>query len=467
MPWTGEVISEINNFLRERYDMSGVQALRVYRNPVLERVRKVATREDLYLHAGGKGLAAVLQTAAPMNTTVRTEAGDFPQPGKTKFERLVVREVQYAATTGITLEEQEEARQSESGVANLLDIKLRDLKDDLRWRLQCAVRADSTGRLGRISGVTGFVVTLNNTAKDFGWDDVDMFLPGMEVDIYRPAVSGENVSWSSVATGKVVSVVNKAAKQVTLVDGPNTTTVVAPANGDIIFLRGAVTLSGSALVYRDMAGLLYLIDDGTRNWIFTGQYASPPGSGSPRKDYFGITDRTTVPSLVSPVYSKWDGDSPGSWDLEDLLKPIRDIDSGFADGQVTAIYCHPDMAAAIARKAAAAHNATMTVNDGRVTGGYYTRQLNVEGRMVPIIPMPQGWPKYTVLGVDEDKLRLYMPQDINFVNPYTGESGNRQVFFGSPGQRNMTFEAWLRFVGQLVALRCDTSFRLDGLRTDE
>jgi hypothetical protein len=216
-----------------------------------------------------------------------------------------------------------------------------------------------------------------------------------------------------------------------------------------------------------MAGLLYLIDDGTRNWKFTGEGANPPGSGSPRQDYFGITNRTNIPSLVSPVYSKWDGDAPGSWDLEDLLKPIRDIDSGFADGQVTAIYCHPDMAAAIARKAAAAHNATMTVNDGKVTGGYYTRQLNVEGRMVPIIPMSQGWPKHTVLGVDEDKLRLYMPQDINFVNPYTGESGNRQVFFGSPGQRNMTFEAWLRFVGQLVALRCDTSFRLEGLRTDE
>jgi len=465
MPWTGDVISEINNFLRERYDMSGVQALRVYRNPVLERVRKVATKEDLFLHAGGKGLAAVLQTGVPMNATVRTEADDFPQPGKTRFERLVVREVQYAATTGITLEEQEEARQSEAGVASLLDIKLRDLKDDLRWRLQCAVRGDSTGRLGRVGGFTSPWATLNNTAKNFGWDDVDMFLPGMEVDIFRPNAAG--TSWSAVRGGLVVEEVDKANKRIKLVSGPNTTGSTNPAANDIIFLRGAVTLSGTTLVYRDMAGLLYLIDDGTRNWMFTGENANPPGSGSPRQDYFGIANRTTIPSLVSPVYSKWDGDSPGSWDLEDLLKPIRDIDSGFADGQVTAIYCHPDMAAAIARKAAAAHNATMTVNDGKVTGGYYTRQLNVEGRMVPIIPMSQGWPKHTVLGVDEDKLRLYMPQDINFVNPYTGESGNRQVFFGSPGQRNMTFEAWLRFVGQLVALRCDTSFRLEGLRTDE
>jgi len=400
-----------------------------------------------------------------MNATVRTEAGDFPQPNKTKFERLVVREVQYAATTGITLEEQEEARQSEAGVASLLDIKLRDLKDDLRWRLQCAVRGDGTGRLGRVSSYTAPNATLDNTAKNFGWDDVDMFLPGMEVDIFRPTVSNSTVTWASVVAGLVVSQVDKPNKIVALVDGPNKTGSGTPQAGDIIFLRGAVTVSSSQLVYHDMAGLLYLIDDGTRSWIFSG--TNPPGSGSPRSDYFGISNRRDVPSLISPVYSKWDGDFPGSWDLEDLLKPIRDIDSGFADGQVTAIYCHPDMAAAIARKAAAAHNATMTVDDGKVTGGYYTRQLNVEGRMVPIIPMPQGWPKHTVLGVDEDKLRLYMPQDINFVNPYTGESGNRQVFFGSPGQRNMTFEAWLRFVGQLVALRCDTSFRLEGLRTDE
>lgn len=467
MPWTGDVIATINDFLRNRYDMSGVSALRVYRNPVLERVRKVASKEDLFAYATGKGHTLTIQTSAPMNTAGRGETEDWPKPGKTTFKQLTVREIQYAASTGITQEEQDEATRSEAGVATLLDIKLRDLRDALRFRLQCGVRGDGTGRLARVAsfagGSAGGVLTLQNTAANFGWDGASMMIPDMVVDVY--GISG--TTWTKRLTGYYVTAINTSvptAHTVTIAPGPDGSFTGNPASGDVVFLSGSALPVDSSLDpttgWRELNGLLYLVDDGSSS------FASGGGGSFRGVTYLGV-NRTAYPTLMSRVIKLWDNNQPVSWDLETLMQPIRDIDSGFADGRVTALYCHPDMAAAIARKAAAAHNATTLVTDGKVTGGYYTRELNVEGRMIPIIPMPQGWPKHTILGVDEEQLRLYLPQDITFVNPYTGKTGTSQVFFGSPGARNLTFEAWLRFVGQLVMLRCDSSFRLEGLRVDE
>lgn len=471
MSYTGDVISDINDFLRNRYDMGLIQKYRMYRNPVLERVRKVSDKESMFAFATGKGHTLTMQTGAPMNAGGRAETGDFPYPGKTTFKQLTVKEIQYAASAGITKEEQEEARASEAAVANLIDIKLSDLRNDIKYRLHAGVRGDGTGRLARVasySTVSGKVVTVDNTAQDFGWDGTEMMLVGMPIDILTPADT--TTHWQTRVRNAIVTALT--ATTITIdTAGPNSSDVDSAniTDGDMVFLAGSTNVADDTAIdwntgFQEVRGLFGLIDDGTSS--FTALKAGTKTGSGLGANYFGVT-RTSYPSLVSSVTSFWDGTAAGSWDLEDLLKPIRDIDNGFADGKVTALYCSPDMSAAIARKAALANNETHLNTNGKVTGGYYTRELNVEGRMVPIIPMAQGWPKHTIIGVDEEQLVFYIPQDINFINPYSGKTGKGEVFFMAPGKRNLTFEAWMRFVGQLFMRRCDTSFRLEGLRVDE
>lgn len=492
MAWTGDVIADINDFLRNRYDMSDVQSLRTYQNPVLERIRKVKSAKDLYAYATGKGVTHTIQTGVGMNATARTEAGDFPYPQPSEFKQLTIREVQYAATTGITYEEQQEAKTSQAAVANLVDIKLKDLKDDLRFRLNRAFQGDGTGRLARIApGATGtlsdsvyteMVIPVDNTDADFGWADASLLVTGMPVDCHRPSLA----NWTTKFTNGVITAIHPpdppgtqggvfnwhVTVSLAAASGPNGSTITTlVADGDELFLAGSLVFrSNSGVTWADMTsaaghinecrGLINIVDDGNTTW-------GTAGCGSYfGADYFGL-DRTKYPMMQAKVTNAFGtGTTPVSWDLEDIFDAVAAVDYGTGGGKVNALYCHPTMQRAIARKAFTSNNTTVIMDDRKTTPGYTTQKIDVGGRLVDIVPM-WGLPPYSIYGVCEADLVLYMPEDINFVNPYTGSKGNSQVFFGSPGERNLTFEAWIRWVGQLYARRCDNMFRIDGLRNDE
>lgn len=481
MAWTGDVIADINDFLRNRYDMSDVQSLRTYQNPVLERIRKVKSAKDLYAYATGKGVTHTIQTGVGMNATARTEAGDFPYPQPSEFKQLTIREVQYAATTGITYEEQQEAKTSQAAVANLVDIKLKDLKDDLRFRLNRAFQGDGTGRLARCAaGATGDepavqqVIPVDNTNSDFGWADVSLLVTGMPVDCHTPGQT-DSIPWTTKFTGGVISAIDPTTKKVTVetraATGPNGTAVTAlAADNDVLFLNGSLkfksgthdwdTMGAAATYTNECRGLINIVDDGSTSW-------ENGGCGSYYGPYYFGLDRTKYPMMQAKVTNAFGtGTTPVSWDLEDIFDAVAAVDYGTGGGKVNALYCHPTMQRAIARKAFTSNNTTVIMDDRKTTPGYTTQKIDVGGRLVDIVPM-WGLPPYSIYGVCEADLVLYMPEDINFVNPYTGSKGNSQVFFGSPGERNLTFEAWIRWVGQLYARRCDNMFRIDGLRNDE
>ena len=67
--------------------------------------------------------------------------------------------------------------------------------------------------------------------------------------------------------------------------------------------------------------------------------------------------------------------------------------------------------------------------------------------------------------VSAERRRALHAEDINFVNQPTGRATVRSS--SGVGERNLTFRAWIRWVGQLYARRCDNMFRIDGLRNDE
>lgn len=490
MPWTGDVISGVNEILKN-VDMSGVTDLRVYKNPFLARLEREIEHDNFYTGAGAR---MSLKATVPMNARPRVDAQDVPLPTPHTFTRMTVNLAEYVASTGITIKEQEVAKRSKTAVANLADIKLEDLKDDLRFRLNNAARGDGTGRLGYVGSVSATLggatgtggspwhVTLGNTGVNFGWGGADRFEVGMFVDIVEPDTPDSTSGWNVRATNLQVTSVDYATGVVVLSaltqNGVAISTVVDTSNmntkgnygnlaNDMIVSAGALTFTGTSSAgistWNEMNGLLALVDDGTSTFNDT----AGTGTGCYRGKYFqGIADRTTMPQLCSTVYNKWNGTSPGSWDLEDILKPIRDVDFGYSGGQTTALYVHPDMQAAIARKAYQANNALVNVNDNKVTGGYYTKTLITStGRSVPIIPM-QGHPLNTIVGVCEDDYKVIMPNDIGFVNPYS-PGGGGDPFFAAPGSRNLTYEAWLRCELNVVAERCDNSFRIEGLTTLE
>lgn len=493
MPWTGDVISGVNEILKN-VDMSGVTDLRVYKNPFLARLEREYSHDNFYTGAGAR---MSLKATVPMNARPRVDAQDVPLPTPHTFTRMTVNLAEYVASTGITIKEQEVAKRSKTAVANLADIKLEDLKDDLRFRLNNAARGDGTGRLGVVGSVsvtaggaatgggTPWHVTLGNTGANFGWGGADRFEVGMFVDWVEPDVPGSTSGWNVKATNLQVTSVDYATGVVvlaavtsngvpisTVVDttlntlGSQNANYIARAN-DLIVSAGALTFTGTSSAgistWNEMNGLLALVDNGASSFNDT----AGTGTGCYRGKYFqGVADRTAVPQLVSTVYNKWSGTTPGSWDLEDILKPIRDVDYGYAGGKTTALYVHPDMQAAIARKAYQANNALQNVTDNKVTGGYYTKTLVTStGRSVPIIPM-QGHPLNTIIGVCEDDYKVVMPNEIGFVNPYS-PGGGGDPFFAAPGSRNLTYEAWLRCELQVVAERCDNSFRIEGLTTLE
>lgn len=459
MPYTGELISDINGFLREQYDMSGVQALRHYQNPLLERIQKVSDPEDVVAHLGGRGHIHTIQTKSPMNAQGRVEDGDVPLPGKHDFQQLKVQAREIVCSTGITQREQQEATRSAAGVANLVDIKLTDLKNDLKWRLALAAAGDGTGRMARVASWnnTTKVATVDNTAADFGWAGTKFLLPGMLVDICTPSDSG---NWTKKVSNGLITALTATTITIDLTNG---TQHAAPDDNDIVFLRNSTQFTNGQPLknYLEVTGILHIADDGTSKYSSggTGSYAG--------SNYYGL-NRTIYPTLQAKVYKKWNNGNPVSWDLEDLMAPIDAVRDGFGGGKITALYCSSTMARAIARKAAAAGNATQNFGpgDNKITGGFYTRALNANGNLIPIIPMGERINDNTIFGLNEDDMVWYNPVPINFVSPY-GETGNKAVFFGSPGARDLTFEAWLQFQGQLYSRRCDNHFRIEGLRVDE
>lgn len=483
----GEIISEINEYLRNRYDMRNIQNMGVYKTKVLDRIETVASTEGIYAHSAGKGITHTIESGRYFNSAPRDERDEWVEGRKSAFKNLTVTEIEYVTATEIDKEERKEASKSGAGVGNLQTLKIDNMRADIRLRLNLGVKLDGTGRLGRMaSAESGGVIALENTAFNFGIDGTQMITVGMPVDIVDAYDAA--TAWNYHVRNAIVSA--KTATTITLdytyAIGANGASIAAGgavgAQGDLIFASGSTDFTtGSTLtaniLFKEMIGLGHIVDDGALgaaggNWVEASATTKKHFQSHKGKMYFGL-DRTLYPMLKSTVYDNFNANggatAPAAWDFDLLPSLCTGIDEGLGGGQTTAILASTNMVRHMAAKAAAQMNAMVTIKDQKVTGGLWTTALNTGERLVPIIPMNQ-WTDSTVMGLCEDDLIHYQPEKIDFYNPNTDSRGNSEVFFRkiNTGQsRSAIFEAWMNYTGQLYSRRCDNHWVAYGLSVTE
>lgn len=470
-----DVVRDLNALLKE-YDMAGIEDIATYRHPLLARIEKVVDKEAAF---PGAGFVPRIQTRAPKNAQVRAEDDDVPLPGKHAYEKMSVPVVEFMASTGVTKRELEEIVRRPTAVADIVDEKLDDLKTDIRLRLSLAMRGDGTGRLCRVDAtgsITGsgteaspWVVPIGvaTTRFNWGWTATDVIEPGLRVDVYTIPSNPYNTACTLKRKNLIVAAVSDTT--ISLYADTNSSGSGTIANNDTIFLTNTVILNEAnnyLLGFQEMMGIWGIVD--TTNSQNDDSARGSLGSASfPRRGagagvrFQGLTNRGLYSQLKSRVVSNFSSGNPAAWTLETIRQEIRAIDYGKGGGQVTAIYASPNTVAAIARKAASSSemNAYVPVTDGKITGGWYTDAIRTStGRIVPLIPCTEI-PDGTVFGGDEGDLVLFQPVPIGFET-----YGRKGPFFPSPGRRDLTFEAWMRFVGNLVARRTDNWFVIEGLQ---
>ena len=472
-----DVVRDLNALLKE-YDMAGIEDIATYRHPLLARIEKVVDREAAF---PGAGYVPRIQTAAPKNAQVRLEDDDVPLPGKHAYEKMNVPVVEYMASTGVTKREMEELIKRPTAVADIVDEKLEDLKNDIRLRISLAMRGDGTGRLARIDNagtISGsgtpaapWVCPVGGatTVYNWGWRATQVLEPGLRVDVYTIPDNAYTTACTLKRKNLVVAAVSDT--NVSLYADGNSSGNGTIALNDTIFLTNTVNISPSdsyLLGFNEMMGIWGIVDAATSANSVRGSVAIGAAGGVRRgagagPRFQGLSSRGLYSQLNSRTVSNFSGTNPASWTLETILSQVRAIDYGKGGGQVTAIYASPNTVAAIARKAALGSdggmNAYTPVTDGKITGGWYTDAIRSStGRIIPLIPcieIPDG----TVFGGDENDLVFFQPVPVGFET-----YGRKGPFFPSPGRRDLTFEAWMRFVGNLVARRTDNWFVIEGLQ---
>lgn len=497
----------VNQLLMEQ-NSNEVVPLATFDDPLFQRIQ---TESDVNNQFLGAGFYARLRTNAPSNGAPRREMGNVPLPIPSTFTKFRFKTVEYMASVGMTKREMEEVSGNPKSVVALKDMKLQELRTSLHRSINQGLKGDGTGRLARIASVNDatygvaanptVVLTVDNAAAAFGYDLTTMIEIGQMIDIVLWGGQKTAATLGAIdAIDPISTSTNFDIKRTNLqVTGVTSTTVTATyiegisnltedgtalgstteiADNDVIVMANSITHSdystgGSVLSFNQIMGILGLVDDGCvapatpGNGTPVGVIATAKGKGGWFGNATGLqglpAGRLSYPQFISRVYSKWsaltDAGVAGTWDLEDLQAAIREVDNGTGGGKITALYTSYDMPATITRKAALNNNVVTNITGNEVTGGFYTKKLCTDsGRMIPIIPM-QRVPKNTIYGVCEDDFRWFQPVPIGFETFGHGTG----PFFPSPGSRNGTFEAWIRFVGQFGALRTDNCFRYDGL----
>lgn len=459
MAWTGDVSTDmLNDFLLPRETKIIEEAIK-YQFPIWNRVDKVVGKDVKF---DGTRVNFRIQTSMGFNAAPRAEGGAVVTPRKTDFTTAYTTCKEFDGSAGMTQEERETCT-PEYAIADLNTIKARDLITGMKLRMNAALGLDGTGRLARIATRAGArSYTCNNTQGDFGWPNVQMLRPGMLVDIYTVAgwTSGSaftlKVSAGEIATVTYANDGSSGAFTLT----SDATETSAPADNDVVFLHGSVTLDGSNNLsdFNDFVGLFGHISNAAE----TAGTTSGSWLGT---TYQGLT-RASYQSMKSYLWNAATiGGSAGtltSWDKSDLDGCIMQIDEiGTGGGGLSALYMHPYMRDTLNRKSIIADNVFVPVTDGKVTPGLSLDGYKTQtGKVLPIIT---GWnfPNHHIFGVNENDFSLQLPIPIRYDGP-NGEKG----WFPEPGGRSRLFELWARCKGQLVAHRNDNCFVMRDLKVE-
>lgn len=454
-----DYLSALNALAIPEYQQ-GLIDQRVMKSVLMQRLkpRIKAAKFD----AGGNLIMGV-ETLVPIPGGARTEGQDVMLPGKHAYAQMSEDVKQLMNVAGISKEVMERlSKAGKQAFANEPDRVLKNCGMGMDVLLNIALHGDSTGRLGQVASATGdgtgCVVTLDNTREDFGWAGTAMIWPGMRVDIKTWADGTEKVLG--------MTIISMTSTTITLgsVATYGGTYSAAPADNDIVFISGSATWGGSSWTFNMPNGILNLIDDG----------ATTAGPGSGRNgSWAGASlhglDRTTANGahLKAQIMKANDWGSgtagtPASFDLDDIEAQIDNVEHyGSSGSTVTAMYCTAKTVRAIKRKSVLEMGAMYQVGDGEIVPGRHVNYYNYNGRKIPFIPIPT-LPESTIIFADENQITWHEHVPLGFCDDYP-----TKPWFPAPGERNLTFEAWMRTVYNLTVKNASGMVRMEDLNTDE
>ncbi len=462
MTWLGGKLSDINNVLQDQI-AEGIIESGVLANPLVKRwkprIKTVTakTQDAKYVMTA--------ELFAPIAGGGRAEAADITTPVKDSYGKPVVSCYEVNSVTGMTQEELD-SKSDFQGMVDYATRRLQQAKKGYDALTETLLHGDGTGRLGKTSGISGsgtagdpYILTLANTVADFGWATTSLIRVGMKIDVG---------TWAGVAKFTGVTVIAKTSTTITLGDVGTYGGTVNSASGltdSIVFIAGAVDSAswGSSLAsatFRMPYGLLAVIDDGAGTANSTW--------GSWNSNTFQGLDRTaTANSFLKATIAHandWGSGSEGtpqSYDIDTIIGFVDDLQDNNSECEITALLMNRATARSINRKTRTEIDHVRTVGgDGEIIPGWQTNYVNYDGKKLPIFVIPK-YPDGIIDFVDENQLGILVHRP-EYWHEYNGSSPWFQ-----PGERNLTYEAWLRGVWNLMVKRADCMGRLCDLNTSE
>jgi len=456
MAWYGGSTSDLNNIFKQQWLDSVVRANKIKMllmerwYPRVKNASEFQTLNDKYI--------IPVETFSPYAGGGRAEAGDMTSPAPPSYAQATAGVFEVTSVAGLT----EEARKGKSDA--VVKEAARSLERAAEgYRLQCnmLLHGDGTGRLAQVASYAAgppATVTVDNTRANFGWAGCAMLYPGLKVDI---------ITWGDATKntyGVTITSVDRAAGTFTIgatadYGGTLGTDGSAPQDNDIVVLSG---MMDSKTSFRAPFGLLSLVDDGSITTTGPGQ-----GNGSWYDTTFMGLDRTAAANsfLRAQVWKADDWASGGSagtladFDLSDITGRIDLMEFADTSCEITCMLMSPSTEQCINRKARLETTAVTQIGaDNKVIPGWYTPVFMHRGRKIPIFII-NTIPDNTIYFLDESKLLILK----EFDETWWEYNGSKPWF--QPGNRNLTYEAWLRGKWNLVATRCDCFGRMEDLDT--
>ena len=446
---------------------------------------------------------------APVDVAMspRTEVGNVVHPGGFSTTAAYTGKQEIMGSIGWT--QRQIDNYSQRGVDGLTHF-LGTLADSFRkgalWTFQAIMMGDGTGCVGRVASYSTGYITLDNTGLDFGIDYEASIEVGMLLDVFTVAGVANGNNWTIKARNVVVTSVNRVTHAVGVavrVDSAGTaladplsvlgTSGNVPADGDFVFIHGAVNLtgltatsaagdvvtfiagglsaSGNQLIYTPNS---YLVPPGLRAFVDDAQSAAhqfDAGTGYYNGSYgpaaFQGLTRSTTPQYLAKIWRPADrGASDNSaayatsWPDIQLVLEWAFEQSAAPDPAKLRFMASPRTVDWMGRVSASATNTMRVMSGDEQTIGYAVSDylLGPDGKKYPVHRIPL-MPSGVIWGVNFEDIYRYdiHPWGNVSYNPGSG------MQFASPGSRNLTFEQWWRWYGQWFAKRNDRHVAITGI----
>ena len=479
MATTGDYSAAVNGVLTHPFLLSEIEERIKLRNPLYAFISSNVSRLGARSENGDYIRLKRYTTARQHTAGGRAENSDVLLPGTTTRANATLYPMQIMGSIGWSYEELENCR-SEQGFSDLISGDFLQHINAVKGLLNACWFGDGTGRLGRVSAYTATsatvgTVTVDNTQANFGWTKADLLFEGMLVDIYTVADIVGTSAWTIKVTQCVVSGIDKSAGTFVItartdsagnaIAGSEIT--ANPANSDYVFVHGAVGLTSANKwsAWQLPMGIHGIVDDGQDS----GAEFTESGNLY-NHSWYGVTfqglNRTTAANSFFKARVARAADNRGGTDGTAVTTDMNDIDleldyllqtNDGPDPDKLIALCNAKTGRWWTSTAFNEQNGFVPVSDGRVVPGFKRItgfNSQAANAVIPVFYIPTC-ADGTIIFLDTDRLGFW---DMYPLGPFL-YGGKTQ--FESPGTRNLTYERWSRYRGNLGCTRADTSLRLE------